>query len=67
MRPKRVLLRERDFHSARIAILRELTGHEVEGAGTAELQLDGAASQCDLDGTAPGVDAVQILSLALAC
>lgn len=36
MRPIRVLLRERDFHRARLAILRELTGHEVDGDAPTE-------------------------------
>jgi len=62
MTPKRVLLRERDFHNARIAILRELTGDVAESPG---LEHDAAADQCNVKPATQRVDAVKVLSLAL--
>jgi hypothetical protein len=64
MTTHRVLLREHDFHHARIAILRELTGHVIEGGSAREPQSGAALNQSNGGAGPQRVGAVPVLSLA---
>lgn len=65
MAHKRVLLRERDFHNARVQILQELTGLAA-GAGQTSQPASATGDHSLVVATDEGADPLQFLALALA-